>query len=312
MTLNPIAVVFPGQGAQKPGMAKDFHDLYMESRQVFEEAGDALGLDMRELCFTENEKLNLTEYTQPAILTTEIAMLAAISKHFSFTPAFFGGHSLGEYTALVASGTLPFSDALKIVRQRGALMQQAVPKEVGAMAALICDNIAETSYAEIVKEAGAEVANFNSLSQIVISGRKEAVEKACGRMKEELPQINAIMLNVSAPFHCSLMKTIEADFADFLGNFIANVKTGNCEKVLSNFSGTFHKQETLIEGLIRQISSSVHWVQNMEVLKDTGADIYEIGPAKVLSKFFSTIGVNAKPIFNLKTLEKSFSPGSNG
>jgi len=310
MTLNSIAVVFPGQGAQKAGMAKDFYDLYAESRDIFQEASDALELDMQELCFTENDKLNLTEYTQPAILTAEIAMLAAIKKNFNFTPKYYGGHSLGEYTALVASGTLAFSDAVKIVRKRGALMQEAVPKDVGAMAALICDNIAETAYEKIVLEAGAEVANFNSLTQVVISGSKESVELSCARLKESLPGINAIMLNVSAPFHCSLMKTIEPAFSNFLNLFAGNINPVNSEQVVSNFSGTFHRADTLLQGLVSQISSSVHWVQNMKTLKETGAEIFEVGPARVLSKFFATIDVSAKSVFNLKTLEKSIS-GSN-
>ena len=193
------AVVFPGQGAQRVGMAKDFVAAYPESAAVFAAASAATGLDMAELCFTENEQLNQTEFTQPAILTAEIAMFAALKAHYGFAPRVFAGHSLGEYTALVAAGVVPLEAAVQIVRKRGALMQQAVPLGVGAMAALISDDLATFDYQAVVKETGAEIANFNSAKQVVISGPKAAVEEASRVLKEKFPTLTVIPLNVSAP-----------------------------------------------------------------------------------------------------------------
>jgi malonyl CoA-acyl carrier protein transacylase len=241
--MSKIALVFPGQGSQRPTMAQDFFNEFSESKDIFNEASEALSEDMQKLCFEENEKLNLTEFTQPAILTAEIAIFNAIKKHQDFQPEFFGGHSLGEYTALVAAGVIPFGDACKIVRRRGALMQDAVPKGVGAMAAIIYKNIQDTKYTDILKDTKAELANNNSPEQVVISGKAEYVEAASEKLKSEYSDMSVKPLNVSAPFHCELMKKIEPEFNDFLQSFSKNMNPENAEKVVSNYTGTFHKKD---------------------------------------------------------------------
>ncbi|MDH4263232.1 MAG: ACP S-malonyltransferase [Spirochaetia bacterium] len=304
MKLVKTAVVFPGQGAQRPGMGQDFCENNVSARKIFEIASEALGEDMKELCFTEHPKLNLTEYTQPAILTTEIAMLAALKDQYGFEAQYFAGHSLGEYAALVAAGVIDFKDAVIIVKKRGQLMQAAVPEGVGAMAALLIDNIEQTRFKEITENAGAEIANFNSAGQVVISGKTEFVKKASGELQKEYPDMRIVDLPVSAPFHSSLMRVIEDEFKNFLGKFSFNAE--NSSNVLSNFKGDFHKPDQFIDNIVRQISGSVQWIQNMRVLKGVAEVIYEVGPNKVLSKFFSTIDVNVPAIINERSAKKTF------
>ncbi|MBX7143394.1 MAG: ACP S-malonyltransferase [Oligoflexia bacterium] len=303
---NKLALIFPGQGSQRPGMAKDFYEAYPESKAAFDTASQALDLDMPNLCFTENEQLNQTEFTQPAILTAEIAIWSALHKAYpNLQPSAFAGHSLGEYTALVAAGVMQLADAVKIVRKRGALMQRAVPLGVGAMAALVLDNITSTDCAALVRGAGAEVANLNSPAQFVISGKKEAVEAACSTATQKIEGLRAIPLNVSAPFHSSLMRPIEAEFRQYLSSFSGNMQLERASTVLSNFTGTFHTAASLVDSLVSQISGSVQWLANMNALAALGGDILEIGPNRVLSKFLSTIGANAKSIIDMKSAQKA-------
>lgn len=300
--------VFPGQGSQKVGMAQDFVAAYPESKTVFEQASQALDLDIEALCFTENDKLNQTEFTQPAILTAEIAMLAGVQKEFPIAAEYFAGHSLGEYTALVAAGVIPFAEAVKIVRKRGALMQKAVPVGEGAMAALIADNIDTLDIASVVKGAGAEVANFNSKTQIVISGKAPAVAAASAQLKEKFPTMNIIQLNVSAPFHSSLMRNIEPEFEAFLKTLLPKFNLANASKVLSNYSGTFHTADTLLKNIVSQISGSVDWLANMRAVGGVSQDIIEIGPARVLTKFFTTIDVTARAVTDVRSMKKNLTP----
>jgi len=303
---NKIAAVFTGQGSQRPGMAQDFYENYDVAKKIFHEASEAINQDLPALCFEENERLDLTEYTQPAIVTTEIAIYSVIAEKYGFAPQYFAGHSLGEYAALVAAGVIPFSDAIKIVKERGRLMQEAVPEGVGAMAALIADDLEATDYLNITQEAGAEVANYNSSGQVVISGKKETVAEALEVLGKQYPEMRLIPLAVSAPFHSSLMAVIEPKFRNFLDGFTGNFNTEKVEQVLSNFSGGFHTAESLVDNLIQQLSGSVRWTQNMQVLKDTGASIYEIGPNKVLAKFFTTIDVTVPAIINERSAKKAF------
>ena len=251
------AVVFPGQGAQRQGMAQDYFASFAESRRVFDEASEATGVDMAQLCFEDDERLHQTEFTQPAILTAEIAIWRALKKRYNFEAQYFAGHSLGEYSALVAAGVIPLGDAARIVRKRGALMQRAAPRGSGAMAALIYDDILQSDFLDIVQEAGAEAANFNSLQQVVISGAKAAVEAAESALKERYPEMRVIFLNVSVPFHCSLMRGILEEFEGCLGAFEGNFDLERAACVLSNYNGGFHRGETLIEHLVLQISGSV-------------------------------------------------------
>jgi len=265
-----------------------------------------MDIDMQKLCFEENEQLNLTEYTQPALLTAEIAMLNALKKHQDFSPVFFGGHSLGEYTAMVAAGVIPFADACKIVRRRGALMQDAVPKDVGAMAALVMENINDTKYTDILRNTNAEIANNNSSGQVVISGKKENIENASEKLKAEFPEMRVIPLIVSAPFHCELMKVIEPKFSETLKSFEKNMNSENVDKVVSNFTGDFHKKDEYLDNLTNQISGTVQWVKNMETLNDASDKIFEIGPGRVLGKFFTSLDVSVASIINLRSVKKNF------
>jgi len=182
-----IAVVFPGQGSQRSGMGKDFYEQIPVSRETYEEAADALGWDVSAMCFGEDENLNLTEFTQPCIVTTEICMLRGLTERYGFAPDYFGGHSLGEFTALVAAGVMPLPDTVKIVQTRGKLMQQAVPVGVGGMAAVISENIDTEMIAKIMEGLDAGVANINSANQVVISGELTAIDETEKRLTENFP-----------------------------------------------------------------------------------------------------------------------------
>ena len=190
-------------------MGRDFYDAIPESRCAYEEAADVLGFDVADLCFGEDERLNLTEYTQPCLLTTEIAMLRGLAVRYGFRPSCFGGHSLGEWTALVAAGALPFAEALRLVRERGRLMQGAVPPGVGAMTAVIAEGLDPEVIGKLLGDLAVDVANINSSRQIVLSGEAGAVATAESRLGEalaDLPSLRFVRLNVSAPFHSRLME----------------------------------------------------------------------------------------------------------
>src|SRR5579862_7945667 len=207
MTTNNIAFLFPGQGSQAVGMGKELAERYPVAKQTFGEADDALGYKLSQLCFEgPEEQLRMTEITQPAILTASVAAWRVLSER-GLKPAYVAGHSLGEYSAHVAAGTLDFADAVRTVRHRGKYMQEAVPVGVGAMAAIL--GMEYDKVAEVCKEAAqgevCQAANFNSPEQIVISGNTAAVERAA-KLADERGAKRAKLLPVSAPFHCSLMK----------------------------------------------------------------------------------------------------------
>jgi [acyl-carrier-protein] S-malonyltransferase/trans-AT polyketide synthase/acyltransferase/oxidoreductase domain-containing protein len=313
--IKKIAVVFPGQGSQRPGMGKDFYEQIPVCRETYEEAADALGWDVSAMCFGEDERLNLTEYTQPCIVTTEIAMLRGLSKRYGFASEYFGGHSLGEFTALIAAGVMPLAETLKIVQTRGKLMQEAVPLGVGGMAAIISEDIDIDALKKLMEDLPADVANINSANQIVVSGELSALPEIEKRLAQTLPSekpFRFIHLNVSAPFHSRLMKSIENRFADTLEKFGKNLNPQNASKVTSNFTGSFHSDDIsgIREKLVNQISNTVQWRGNMQSLAAKAAEIYEIGPARPLREFFKTIGVTCQSITGLAAAEKSFS-GSN-
>lgn len=303
--MGEVAVVFPGQGSQRAGMARDFHAEHAAARAVFAEASDALCLDIAALCFEEDPRLDLTEYTQPAIVTAEIAMLRACREAFGFAPTRFGGHSLGEYTALCAAGVIPLADVVRLVRRRGALMQQAVPVGEGAMSAVVATGVADAGLKELIADLGVDVANLNSLDQVVISGPAPGVEAAEKRIAEKLPEAEVIRLNVSAPFHSRLMRGIEAEFRRELEGAAPRFDTSKATAVTSNLRGGFHTNELedLIDALTGQISGTVDWVANMRALSGSER-IVELGPNRPLKRFFSTLGVSIASVMNLKSAQK--------
>jgi [acyl-carrier-protein] S-malonyltransferase/trans-AT polyketide synthase/acyltransferase/oxidoreductase domain-containing protein len=310
-----IAVVFPGQGSQRSGMGKDFYEQIPVCRAIYEEAADALGWDVSAMCFGEDEKLNLTEYTQPCIVTTEIAMLRGLTERYGFASEYFGGHSLGEFTALVVAGVMPLAETLKIVQTRGKLMQEAVPLGVGGMAAIISEDINIDALKKLMEDLPADVANINSANQVVVSGELSALPEIEKRLTQTLgaeKPFRFIRLNVSAPFHSRLMKSIENRFADTLEKFGKDLKPQNAHKVTSNFTGGFHSDDILgiREKLVNQISNTVQWLENMQSLAAKAEEIYEIGPGRPLREFFKTIGITCQSITGLTAAEKIFS-GSN-
>jgi [acyl-carrier-protein] S-malonyltransferase/trans-AT polyketide synthase/acyltransferase/oxidoreductase domain-containing protein len=311
MEKDKIAVVFPGQGAQRPGMGKDFYENVPVSREAYEEASQAAGWDIAAMCFGDDERLNLTEFTQPCVLTTEIAMLRGLQILFGFSPTLFGGHSLGEFTALVAAGALPLPEAVRIVQIRGRLMQDAVPVGRGAMAAVISDNVDIELVRLALKDLPIDIANINSANQIVISGEAGAMPEAEAMLQEALATdrpFRFIPLNVSAPFHSRFMSTIVEPFENILRMIGQGIDHDKSITVTSNFRGGFHSglYEDLIYNLVSQLNHSVLWVNNMKSLASQADTIYEVGPGRPLRDFFKTINVTCTSITTLATAEKTF------
>ncbi|HEX8366946.1 MAG TPA: ACP S-malonyltransferase [Pyrinomonadaceae bacterium] len=281
---SKIAYIFPGQGSQAVGMGKDLFDNFPAAREVFEEADDALGFKLSEMCFAGDEAdLQLTANTQPAILTTSVAAFRAMESEGFPTPDYVAGHSLGEYSALVAAGAMSFTAAVKTVRKRGTYMQEAVPVGVGAMAAII-GLLPETIETACRDAAAGEIcspANINSPSQIVIAGNTEAIDRAIELLKQRGAK-RAIKLNVSAPFHCALMLPAqerlakdlqEIDFNDLRFPIIENVSAQ------ANTKGA-----RVRAALTEQVSKPVRWAQSVENLISAGvATFVEAGAGKILS-----------------------------
>jgi len=307
---NSAAVVFPGQGSQRPGMGKDFFDNVPISRQTFEEASDALGWDVAALCFSEDERLNLTEFTQPCIVTTEIAMFRAVQTLFSFSPSFYGGHSLGEFSALVAAGVFPFQDTLRIVHERGRLMQNAVPVGVGGMAAVILNDLDVQQIRSLLSDLPLDVANENSLHQVVISGDAKALPVAENRLTEQFTDssFRVVPLRVSAPFHSRFMKSIEEPFEQVLRASSPLWKSQNADKVTSNYTGGYHlpTTEAVSTALVLQLSHAVRWVDNMRTLSSSTKSVFEVGPGRPLRDFFKTIGITCSSVTTLSAAERLF------
>jgi [acyl-carrier-protein] S-malonyltransferase len=278
-----IAFIFPGQGSQSVGMGKDLADAYQICRETFEEADAALGEPLSRLCFEgPEEQLTLTENQQPAILAVSIAA-CRLAQSLGVKPAFVAGHSLGEYSANVAAGTLAFGDALALVRRRGRYMQEAVPVGTGAMAAILgvdaetvaraCD---EASQGEVVSAA-----NLNGGGQVVISGARDAVTRAGARAKE-LGARRVVPLQVSAPFHCAMMQPAQDRLAPELRTIQARDPR---VPVIANVDGQPKRTASeAIEALIAQVSSPVRWEDVMRRLASEGVTTYvEVGPGTVLS-----------------------------
>lgn len=278
-----IGFLFPGQGSQSPGMGKDLADNYPVARQVFEEADDALGFSLSRLCFEgPAEDLQLTENTQPAILAVSVAAFRALQSVEAPAPAFVAGHSLGEYSALVAAGVLNLADALRTVRARGRYMQEAVPVGTGAMAAVMGGELSDIE--RLCREASGDelcsVANINSPNQVVIAGNTAAVDRAIELLKGVAKRV--IKLNVSAPFHCALMKPAQDRLAPDLERLKFNEPK---VPVITNVDARVTTApDELRDALIRQVSAPVRWFESMQVLMLNRVEtVVEVGPGKVLS-----------------------------
>ncbi|MDT5262514.1 MAG: [acyl-carrier-protein] S-malonyltransferase [Acidobacteriota bacterium] len=280
-----LAFIFPGQGSQSPGMGRELAAEYAAAREVFEEADDALGFALSRLCFEgPAEELQLTENTQPAILAASIAALRAAESEGLPRPDFVAGHSLGEYSALVAAGALSLRDAVQIVRKRGSYMQEAVPVGVGAMAAVLGSDIetVESVCAEALREGEVcSPANINSPGQIVIAGSAAAVERAGALLKERGAK-RVIPLKVSAPFHCALMLPAQERLAADLER--VEFKDLSVPLVTNVDAALIRSGAQARDSLIRQVSSPVRWRESVELLVDAGVELFvELGPGKVLS-----------------------------
>jgi len=281
-TAQSIALLFPGQGSQAVGMGKELAEQHPVARQTFEEADEALGYKLSQLCFEgPEEKLRLTEITQPAILTASVAALRVLREK-SVSPSFVAGHSLGEYSAHVAAATIGFPDAVRTVRNRGKYMQEAVPLGVGAMAAILGMDLEKVTAicSDAAQGEVCELANLNSAEQIVISGHAAAVERAI-QLASERGAKRAIMLSVSAPFHCSLMQPAQDRLA-------ANLQSLGFQKpgvpIVCNVDAELIEDaDRSRDALVRQVTRAVKWEPSMRLLITKGVQLFvEVGPGKVL------------------------------
>jgi len=311
MTMSqPIAFLFPGQGSQAVGMGRELAEKYPVARETFDEADEALGYKLSQLCFEgPEEKLRLTEITQPAILTTSIAALRVLRTK-GVNPRFVAGHSLGEYSAHIAAGAMSFPDAVRTVRNRGKYMQEAVPVGVGAMAAILGMDLGKVT-AVCTDAAQGEVcepANINSGEQIVISGHAAAVERAT-KLANERGAKRALMLSVSAPFHCSLMKPAQDRLATDLQSL--GIQKPVIPVVCNVDAELVEDAERARDTLVRQVTGAVKWDSSMRLLIAKGIQkLVEVGPGKVLcglmrqinrSKACANVGDEASLV---KTLEQ--------
>ena len=279
-----IAFIFPGQGSQFAGMGKDLADNFSVARHVFEEANDALGFDLSSLCYNgPEEALKLTANTQPAILTTSVAALRVLESETDLVPNFAAGHSLGEFSALVCAEALSFADAVRTVRQRGTFMQEAVPVGTGSMAAILGLDLdaLDTVCNDAAQGQVVSPANYNSDGQVVIAGHSEAVARAIDLAKEKGAK-RAMILPVSAPFHCSLMVPAGERLADVLAGITVNEMAF---PIITNVEAAPNQDSGRVRDLlVQQVSAPVRWQETIASMVDLGVERYiEIGPGKVLS-----------------------------
>lgn len=296
--MSKIAFIYPGQGAQVCGMGQDFYEQTEIGKQVFDLASEILGFSVPELCFTENDLLDITEYTQAAMVTTSIAMTKVLESK-GIKPDVTAGLSLGEYCALYAAGVMSEKDAIATVRQRGILMQKEVPVGLGAMAAVLAMD-ASAIESVIADIDGVQIANYNCPGQIVISGKKEAVETACEKLKEAGAK-RTVMLNVSGPFHSKML----TGAGEKLGEVLAGVEVHTpVIPYVANVTAAYVTDADEVKPLLeKQVSSSVRWQQSVEAMLADGVDTFvEIGPGKTLAGFMKKIDRTVK-VLNIEKLE---------
>lgn len=296
--MSKIAFIFPGQGAQACGMGKDFYEQTETGKRIFDKATQLMGFSMPQLCFEENDRLDITEYTQAAMVTASIAMMRVLEEN-GIKPDVAAGLSLGEYCALAAAGVMSDEDAIRTVRQRGILMQEAVPVGEGAMAAILALDAAVIEEVTGAME-GVWIANYNCPGQIVISGEKAAVEEACEKLKAAGAK-RAVMLNVSGPFHSGMLTAA----GEKLGQVLSRVELHEPRiPYVANVTAQYVKSAGEVKELLtRQVSSSVRWQQSVEAMIGDGVDTFiEIGPGKTLAGFMRKISRDVKTL-NVEKLE---------
>jgi len=301
------SIVFPGQGSQSIGMLSDLSSNFSIVSEIFQEASDALGVDLWKIAQEDQEALNLTENTQPIMLASGYATYKVLSNEVKLSPVSMAGHSLGEYTALVASKSLNFFDAVKLVRRRAELMQSAVPSGSGSMAAVL--GLDDAKVIEICAQSSSygvvEAVNFNSPGQVVIAGEKEAVIKACDEM-EEAGAKRALVLPVSVPSHCSLMTDAAEEFKASVDT--VNFQMGN-ERVIHNVDADYARDvEEIKSKLVEQLHKPVLWTSSVEKMKQSGVEKFiEVGPGKVLAGLTRRIdkSLSGSAIIDVATLKST-------
>ena len=296
--MRKLAFIYPGQGAQKAGMGADFYENSPEAKSLFDEADAALDFDLKEICFQENEKLNETQYTQPAMVAACLAMTRVLTRR-GIRPDMTAGLSLGEYAAIAAAGALKELDAVLLVRKRGLFMEHAVPAGEGAMCAVL-GMTGEALERELRDTADVTIANYNCPGQMVITGKAEAVRAAAERLKTAGAK-RTVLLNVSGPFHSPFLRTAGEELRKEIANteldtlkipYVANV---TAEKV--------ERREEISDLLSRGVSSPVKWQQSMEYMIKEGVDTFvEIGPGRTLSGFLKKINTEVS-VYHISSWE---------
>lgn len=291
--MSKIAYIFPGQGAQYFGMGQDFYESFPESREIFDKASDLLSIDMKKLCFEENDQLNLTEYTQAAMVTVSAAILTQVNKE-NLSPFVCAGLSLGEYSALLACGVLSFEDAIQVVRQRGILMQNTVPAGVGGMYAIIGLDPALINKICEETEGIVSVANYNYPEQTVITGELGALEKAKDSCVAAGAK-RALSVKVSGPFHSHLLIPAGEELKNVLDK--TTILTPKFPYI-SNVNAEFiYSDENIRELLSKQVYSPVKWMQSVDTMINSGVDTFiEIGPKKTLTSMIKKMNTEVKTI----------------
>ena len=307
------SIVFPGQGSQSLGMLSDLNQNFSVVRETFQEASDAVSVDLWKIMNEDQEALNLTENTQPIMLAAGFATYKILSEEMSLAPLSMAGHSLGEYTALVASSSLNFFDAIRLVRKRGEVMQSAVPNGTGSMAAILGldDSVIIEECNKASQKGIVEAANFNSPGQVVIAGEKKAVVYACELLKEAGAK-RALVLSVSVPSHCFLMKEVANEFKESVDNIEFRI---NDLKVIHNVDADYSNSiEEIKSKLVEQLYRPILWKSSVLKMKDSGVDkLIESGPGKVLSGLTRRIdkSVSASAIIDINSLKSTIEEISN-